>query len=756
MVAKHRARIEDRDELLRAAQSAFDRGDFAEAREIAVRAVKAADGAPEGNLRSSARRLLALSLLYCDRIADARRVADESVRIAQAARAPKERALAELAIAEIARSSGDYLGGLHHASRARSLAVGARDVPVLRSVLGDYGLLLARLGDGERARECFSEALALPSAGQPPMRVFRVLYNAAVMHCAAGRFEEALAIVDRAEAHARDHDLHGLAWQIASARIHAYLDIGAVEIVRDLLEAHPVAHDAPAWQRAQVLAFEAQHTLAAGGRPELVERYAIQGLAIGGIDPASRFALERLRALGLYGRGRVDEAERVAVELVTRASKGGALALAAQSMAVAARCGRPDAALLRWLGVFALASNGVATRMEHEALAALSIEPDPIGMLARTAVAVIRARLVDRTPAALRPTMKRTLRLVEAKLSQAKQARRAETETTLSEETMQAKEELGIVGSSPPLLRAIATLARAAKSDTSLVITGETGSGKELFARLAHRLSPRASGSFVAVNCAAIPEPLLEAELFGHERGAFTGAERARPGLFVEAQGGTLFLDEVGEMSAGMQAKLLRVIEEREVRAVGGSRSRKIDVRVLGATHRELSTMVAARAFREDLYYRLAAITVRVPSLRERPEDIPTIARAIVLRDPTTTHLRLDVPALTALAEHAWPGNVRELANVLRVAAALAEGNVIGRDELTEAITQGASRAVRGTELRALEETTLASLRTRHKAELRELVGRAIASADGNKLRAARALGISRQGLYRVLGEFEE
>jgi two-component system, NtrC family, response regulator AtoC len=194
------------------------------------------------------------------------------------------------------------------------------------------------------------------------------------------------------------------------------------------------------------------------------------------------------------------------------------------------------------------------------------------------------------------------------------------------------------------------------------------------------------------------------------------------------------------------------------VRPVGGSRSRKVDVRVLAATHRELSAMVAARTFREDLYYRLAAITVRVPSLRERPEDIPVIAKAILARDPQMARLRLDVPALTALAEHSWPGNVRELANVLRVGSTLAEGNVIGREELADAIRAGASRALadEAKKKSALEETTLSALRARHRAELRELVGRAIASADGNKLRAARALGLSRQGLYRVLADLSD
>ena len=201
-----------------------------------------------------------------------------------------------------------------------------------------------------------------------------------------------------------------------------------------------------------------------------------------------------------------------------------------------------------------------------------------------------------------------------------------------------------------------------------------------------------------------------------------------------------------------MQAKLLRVLEEREVRPVGGNKARKIDVRVLAATHRDLAAMVSSGAFREDLYYRLATITARVPSLRERPEDIPVIARAILAREESTQNKRLDVPALTALSEHPWPGNVRELGNVLRVAASLVEGNMISGDEVREAIRSSGARAVAGSE-RTLEETSVAALRARHRAELREVVGRAIAAADGNKLRAARSLGISRQGLYRILAE---
>jgi transcriptional regulator with PAS, ATPase and Fis domain len=710
---------------------------------------------PEGNARASTRRLLAHALVCCDRADEAQRVAEEAARIAHTARAPSEHALAELAISEVVRSRGDFVASLRHAARARALALRAHDAPVLRSVLADFGLLLSRLGDGERAREVLDEALGMPSEGQPAHQAFRVLYNAAAIHRTAGRYDDSLRLLDRAEALAETSGLGVVAWSVGAARLRAFIDIGAVDLAEKALALLETREGAPAWQRAHHAMYRAMIAHASGERPELVERYASEGLAIEGLEMMTRVSLERLRALGLLGRGRVDDAERVAVSMVSLAGKGGAQALAAQSMALAARCGRPDAALLRWLGAYALGSNGAAARVEHEAIAALTTEPDPIGMMARTAVGVIRARLLARTPAALRGTMKRTLRTVEAKMAQTKHARRVETETTLGEDVLRAKEEIGIVGSSPPILRALATLARAAKSDSSLVISGETGSGKELFARLAHRLSPRASGPFVAVNCAALPEPLLEGELFGHERGAFTGAERSRPGLFVEAHGGTLFLDEVGEMSAAMQAKLLRVIEEREVRALGGSRARKVDVRVLGATHRDLQSMVTSRAFREDLYYRLAAITVRVPSLRERTEDVPVIARAILARDPTTANLRIDVPGLTTLAEHAWPGNVRELSNVLRVAAAHAENGVVSREELTLAIEQG-PRSVRQVTQRALDETTLAALRARHKAELRELVGRAIAAADGNKLRAAHALGISRQGLYRVLDEFEE
>jgi DNA-binding NtrC family response regulator/tetratricopeptide (TPR) repeat protein len=763
---RQRARVEDRDALVRAAEQAFEAADYVSALELSRRAVAAADEAAEsvpeemrarevaGNVRASARRLLALSALYADSSEEAMQAAQEAVRIATAASAHKEQALAELALSEIVRAQGDNVEGLRWAEKARASAARALDPPTTRSVLAEFGLLLGRLGDGERSREALSHALALPADGQPPARAFRVLVDAARTHLAAGRYREAMRACDRAAELAHGAQL-AVTWPLLATRVAVYVELGALDLARDLFDAHPIAPDAPTWKRAQRLALQATLALAEGERPHVAEHLAAEGLVLPGLDTSSRLALTQLRAQALLARGRADEAERIAVEITSQAAKGADRALAAQAMALAARAtSRPEAALLRWLGAYGLAVNGVAARLEHETLAVLSTEPDPIGSLARTGLAVTRARLLDGTPEELRVTLKRMLRAVETRATTAKQARRVELETALSPEILQAKDEVGLVGTSPPLVRAIVTIARAARSDTSLIISGETGSGKELCARLAHRLSPRARGPFVAINCAAIPEPLLEAELFGHERGAFTGAERARAGLFVEAQGGTLFLDEVGEMSRAMQAKLLRVLEEHEVRPVGGQRSRKVDVRVIGATHRDLGAMVSAGTFREDLYYRLAAITARVPSLRERPEDMPVIARAVLARDPSTQNKRLDVPALTALSEHAWPGNVRELANVLRVAASLVEGNMISGDEMREAIRSSGARAVSTSE-KGLDETSVAALRARHRAELREIVGRAIAAADGNKLRAARALGISRQGLYRILAELD-
>ncbi|MDF2693144.1 MAG: two component, sigma54 specific, transcriptional regulator, Fis family - like protein [Labilithrix sp.] len=760
---------------LEQALEALDAGDFPRSRQLAELALNAAESPrsrknSEGvaraaeSARAAARRVLALALLYDDKTDEAERLAHEAIRVARAAGSRRETALAELAVAEVERARGDYVAGLRHAARARQLAERANDPRTQATVLSDYALLLSRVGDDDRARETFDRLVSSTQPGTPaPVealprpRALRVFYNAAMAHRAAGRFDAALQLLDRAAKLPRAVPAPSVEWSLTSARLLTLMDLGAYEEARLLLEQTNDADLKAGWQRAQHLAFRASIGLATGARTEVVEALVEEGLAIEGLGQPLRFALERVRATGLLSRGRHGEAERIAIGMTASAARGGTRAHAAQALAIAARAGAPDAWLLRWLGAAACAMGGAAARVEHEAFAGLVTEPEPIGQLARNALVTLRARLVEHAPPAYRKTLLRTLRQVEQRTAMQRQSKRAEAELDVGDEVLRVKDQIGIAGTSPGLLRALATVARAARSSASLVITGETGSGKELFARFAHRLSPRQRAPFVAVNCAAIPHPLLEAELFGHERGAFTGAERSRGGLFLEAEGGTLFLDEVGEMSPAMQTKLLRVLEDGQVRAVGGNRSRKVDVRVIAATHRDLAEMVGAGTFREDLFYRLAAITVRIPALRERPEDLPAIARALLSRDPTTKDHRLDIPSLAMLTEHAWPGNVRELANVLRVAAAMVEGLVIGREELASAI--GSSRLAR-TAHRALQpddgtpvlrETTLAELRARHKAELRALVGRAIASADGNKLRAARALGVSRQGLYRVL-----
>ena len=253
-----------------------------------------------------------------------------------------------------------------------------------------------------------------------------------------------------------------------------------------------------------------------------------------------------------------------------------------------------------------------------------------------------------------------------------------------------------LVGSSPVMLALFERLERAAPTMLTVLITGETGTGKEVVARTLHDASPRAKKAFVALNCAAVPESLLEPELFGHEKGAFTGADRARPGLFVEADGGTLFLDELGEMSPAMQAKLLRVLEEREVRPVGGTRSRKVDVRVLAATRRDLVREVNSDRFRSDLFFRLAQMRVELPSLRQRPDDIPALVQRLLEGlGATDAYRRVTAESLVRLARHDWPGNVRELKNVIAVALAYDNGGPLDLAEHLTLDIGGASTASR-------------------------------------------------------------
>ncbi len=236
----------------------------------------------------------------------------------------------------------------------------------------------------------------------------------------------------------------------------------------------------------------------------------------------------------------------------------------------------------------------------------------------------------------------------------------------------------GMVGSSAGMRAVFDRIERVAPSHVPVLIQGETGTGKELVARALHDKSARRSKPFLAENCAAVPANLLESELFGHVRGSFTGAIADRPGHFVAADGGTVFLDEIGDMPLEMQSKLLRVLQEGEVRPVGSNKTQKVDVRVVAATNKDLPTMVRSRTFREDLYFRLNVVTIKLPPLRERPGDIPFLARALAAKAESEVGRKLELSeaALAALERWSWPGNVRELENVLRRAAVFAHGTI--------------------------------------------------------------------------------
>jgi len=309
-------------------------------------------------------------------------------------------------------------------------------------------------------------------------------------------------------------------------------------------------------------------------------------------------------------------------------------------------------------------------------------------------------------------------------------------------------EPLGIVAKSPAMRQVVDLARRVAKVDSTVLITGESGSGKERIARLVHDQSTRAAGAFIAVNCGAITETLLESELFGHARGAFTGATVGRPGLFEAANGGTLLLDEVGEVSPGMQVKLLRALQEREIRRVGDNRARPIDVRVVSATSRDLAREAEAGRFREDLYYRLHVAVVRLPPLRERGGDALRLARhflARFAREYAKGELRLAADAATAIAAYTWPGNVRELQNAVAQAAALCDRNgAVSAAQLPEAVRARASAA-----------RSSVGYRVRLDAHRRDLIADALDRANGNRSRAARDLGLSRQALLYLIKELK-
>jgi DNA-binding NtrC family response regulator len=333
---------------------------------------------------------------------------------------------------------------------------------------------------------------------------------------------------------------------------------------------------------------------------------------------------------------------------------------------------------------------------------------------------------------------------VTRQLQQAERRLRARRRA-LGDAEREAVDTSGLVVQSPAMERVLDLSRRVAQVDTTVLLTGESGVGKERVARLIHAESARTARPFVAVNCGAVPEGLLESELFGHARGAFTGAAQDRPGLFEAAQGGTLLLDEVGEIPPQMQVKLLRTLQEREVRRVGENRSRPIDVRVLAATNRDLLADVHAARFRQDLYYRLRVIEIRVPPLRERREDVLPLARTFlaVAAERTGRKVTGFTPAAAQqLVRHGWPGNVRELENAVEHAVVFARGSRVDVPDLPEEVGLAVPAVTASGEVRPLAEVE------------RDSIFAALAATGGNRAQAAARLGIGTATLYRKLKRY--
>jgi len=300
-----------------------------------------------------------------------------------------------------------------------------------------------------------------------------------------------------------------------------------------------------------------------------------------------------------------------------------------------------------------------------------------------------------------------------------------------------------MVGESAPMKDVYQFLSRVAPTDSTVLIEGESGTGKELVARAMHRNSPRSSKPFIAINCAAIPEGLLESELFGHERGAFTGAVTQKKGRFEMANGGVVFLDEIGELAPALQVKLLRVLQEREFERVGGTRPISVDIRLIAATNSDLKEAAKAGSFRQDLYYRLNVVSLVVPPLRERREDIPMLADYFVVKSSSRCKLKakqISPEAMACLVNYDWPGNVRELENAVERALVLAWSDVIRPEDLPESI---------------LERDPRPGVSAKYHAALKELkkelILGALEEAQGNYTEAARILGVHANYLHRLI-----
>jgi DNA-binding NtrC family response regulator len=749
------------------------------------RALTAAAGDP----RVAVRARLAAALIAWDRRQRTvmARILDEVREVARDGGDPDLAWRWEHARALLAQREGNAAAATEHAARA--LRLGRRLLPRHRAagLWNDLGLGRALAGDLAGAERAFLHAHRLFLGCDGPRKTTLALYNLAEIRLRRGRLAGVREILDRSAAENRQAgNLRGLTqdkelsarWELAAGQPEA-----ALALCRDAQG--ELARHGFGWRRDELRLLAAR---ALGWLGRMEEAAA----ALDGLPPAALLELEpeeRPAVLALAGRRKEARLAARALALpelralwqMLLAEKAGrrrrraslwsgalgnlepyrAARLVHDAEKTTPGAAPPDvlrtaAATLREAGAVPLAELLEARLQETSGGPARRADPDQAPWQALTVyfsrppgdsealAALFAAAGYPSAPAAARPddpVLPALLALAARdRLSAGLQTGEAAEETEEVRQPQGSRGSTGVVGESPRLRAALERLDLLALGEQSILILGESGTGKELAARRIHRASRRARAPFLAVNCAALSESLISSELFGHVRGAFTGADRDRAGVFQSADGGTVLLDEIGDLPLSIQAALLRVLQEREVVRLGESAPRKIDVRVLAATHRDLAAMVAAKSFRQDLYFRIKQGSVELPPLRDRGNDVLLLAESFLSRSGNFTGARLSNAARACLLAYSWPGNVRELENVLRVAAALAGNDPIQPEHL---------------ELPGVEPLSASFYHHEVDALRRRLIEAALAACGGNAAAAAQRLGMSRQGfsyLRRRLG----